>query len=94
MVKKIDNLIRRIPDFYEPEHNPGRRDCMKGLSTLTTGFAGFMIAPAIVNNEISFDVGVSLMASGGVLFFGYIGKGIYKTIKSELNENKYRHLEI
>jgi len=90
LIKKIDNKIREIPDFYEPEDNPGRRDAMKGLSALTGGFIGLMIPPMIINNERAFDVGLSLATAGTILFLGYAGKGVYKTIKSELNWYKPR----
>ena len=85
LIKKIDKKIRRIPDFYEPEDSPGRRDCIKGLISLTGGVIGLMAQPIIINDERALDVALSLAAAETVLFFGYIGKGIYKTIKSELN---------
>ena len=91
LIKKIDNQVRRIPDFYEPEDNLGRRDCMKGLSSLTGGVISLMTC-MVMNNEKAFDVGLCLAATGAILYFGYSAKGICKTIKSENDYYKLKRI--
>ena len=85
---QLNNLVSRIPDFYEDNFNPGRRDAMKAMSALTVG-ASSLLLPALINNETAFDVGLSLACASGVLFFGYVGKSVYKNIKNELKDYNF-----
>ena len=81
---QLNNLVSRIPDFYEDNFNPGRRDAMKALLALTVG-ASSLLLPILSNNDNIQNLGLSLTCASGVLFFGYVGKACYRVLKNELS---------
>ena len=85
ILKKLNNLVNRIPDFYEDSSNPGRRDAMKGMTALTAGTLSLLLSASTNNEDIS-NVALSVACAGGGLFLGYVGKSVYRTIKYELSK--------